>query len=241
MQIKLSKRLETIVEMVPVTGKDSCVADIGTDHGFVPIRLMELEKAGRALAMDVRKGPLLRAQEHVRAFGMQNRIETRLGDGMQKLKAGEADTVVIAGMGGELMLRILKSADPRVLSGIHTFLLSPQSELAVFRHGLEELGLTISEERMLEEDGKYYTIMRVEHGKMHADCEAEYRYGMCLTEDSIPVLKELLGKEERQYREIAKHLNRQEKEGAKARLEEISALLQQIEEAKQKLCSAERS
>ena len=240
MQIKLSKRLETIVEMVPVTGKDSCVADIGTDHGFVPIRLMELEKAGHAIAMDVRKGPLLRAQEHVRSFGMQDRIETRLSDGMQKLKAGEADTVVIAGMGGELMLRILKQAEPAVLSGIQTFLLSPQSELSVFRHGLEELGLAIREERMLEEEGKYYTIMRVEHGSMKADTEAEYRYGMCLTEDSIPVLKELLDKEERQYQEIAGHLSRQEKEGAKARLEEITALLQQIEEARQKLCSAQK-
>lgn len=241
MQIKLSKRLETIVEMVPVTGDDSCVADIGTDHGFVPIRLMELEKAGRALAMDVRKGPLQRAQEHVLTCGMQDRIETRLSDGMQKLQAGEADTVVIAGMGGELMLRILKSADPAVIAGIRTFLLSPQSELAIFRHGLEDIGLAIREERMLEEDGKYYTIMRVEHGKMHADSEAEYRYGMCLTEDSVPVLRELLEKEERQYREIADHLNKQEREGAKARLEEISVLLQQIEEAKQKLCSAERS
>ena len=94
---------------------------------------------------------------------------------------------------------------------------------------------------MLEEDGKYYTIMRVEHGEMHADSEAEYRYGMYLTEDSVPVLRELLEKEERQYREIADHLNKQERKGAKARLEEISVLLQQIEEAKQKLCSAERS
>ena len=70
MQIKLSKRLETIVEMVPVTGDDSCVADIGTDHGFVPIRLMELEKAGRALAMDVRNAFFILSEEEQMIVGL---------------------------------------------------------------------------------------------------------------------------------------------------------------------------
>ena len=84
------------------------MADVGTDHGFVPIRLMETGTVRHVVAMDVRKGPLSRAAEHVREYHMEDRIETRLSDGLQELKAGEADTVIIAGMGGELMLRILR-------------------------------------------------------------------------------------------------------------------------------------
>ena len=234
----LSKRLEQVASMVT---KGDIIADIGTDHGYVPIYLVEKGICPKAYAMDINQGPIESAIKNIENYGLSEKIQAIKSNGLEKLEPEKADTIIIAGMGGELMLRILKSADPAVIAGIRTFLLSPQSELAIFRHGLEDLRLAIREERMLEEDGKYYTIMRVEHGEMHADSEAEYRYGMCLTEDSVPVLRELLEKEERQYREIADHLNKQEREGAKARLEEISVLLQQIEEAKQKLCSAERS
>ena len=103
--MKLSKRLEMIASFVK---PGSRLADIGTDHGYIPIALTERGVILSALAMDVRKGPLERAREHIGEAGLAEQIETRLSDGLEKLKAGEADTVVIAGMGGELEIHILE-------------------------------------------------------------------------------------------------------------------------------------
>lgn len=264
--MKLSKRLEAIVEMAPGcalgegwakeagragdaevaeelgrpgamaapprldTPGSMCVADVGTDHGYVPIRLLQLKKAERAIAMDVRKGPLERAREHIAQFGLEERIETRLSDGLAGLRPGEADTVVIAGMGGELMLRILREGG-HVRDGIRHWILSPQSELKLFRHGLEDLGLSIVREAMVEEDGKYYTVMAVEPGAMHYGDEFRYRYGDCLIRQDSPVLREFLGREAALCREILRQLERQDTPGARARLSEIQGKLLEIEEA----------
>ena len=103
--MKLSKRLETIASFVP---EGSRIADIGTDHGYIPIHLVQEGKAKHASAMDVRKGPLLRAQSHIQEAGLIDAIEVRLSDGLLKLEKDEADCVVIAGMGGELMIPILE-------------------------------------------------------------------------------------------------------------------------------------
>lgn len=225
--MKLSRRLETIAAMAPSCG---CVADVGTDHGFVPIRLLELLKAERAIAMDVRRGPLKRAEEHISQFGLNGRIETRLSDGLLKLEPGEADVVIIAGMGGELMLRILRDGG-HVRDTVGCFILSPQSELSLFRHGLEELGLAIVEETMVEEDGKYYTVMAVKPGTMHYEQEYRYRYGDCLIRQGSGVLAEFLDREKEQYQAILAQLAGQSGEGAKARYLELEKELHEIEEA----------
>lgn len=218
--MKLSNRLETIANMVPEHTKTGCVADVGTDHGFVPVWLIREKRAARALAMDVRKGPLQRAEDHIKQYGLETQIETRLSDGLEKLLTGEADTVVIAGMGGELMLRILRDG-VHVRDSVKSWVLSPQSELSVFRHGLEELGLAIVKETMLEEEGKYYTVMLAEPGEMHYEHEFEYRYGGRLIAEKSPVLLEFLKREKRLYEKIITQLEKQESEGAKARLMEM--------------------
>lgn len=228
--MKLSNRLETIAKMVPEHTRSGCVADIGTDHGFVPVWLVREKRAARALAMDVRKGPLQRAREHVSQYGLDDQIETRLSDGLEKLMPGEADTVVIAGMGGELMLRILRDGD-HVRASVKSWVLSPQSELSAFRHGLEELGLAIRQEIMLEEEGKYYTVMLVEPGQMHYEQEYEYRYGAKLIADRSPVLYEFLKKEKSQYTNIIAQLEIQTGEGAQVRLAELRRAFADMEAA----------
>lgn len=225
--MRLSRRLETIAAMVP---NCTCAADVGTDHGFVPIRLLELKRAKRAIAMDVRKGPLERAREHIAQYGLEGRIETRLSDGLLRLEPGEADVVVIAGMGGELMLRILRDGG-HVRGAVRHWIFSPQSELSVFRHGLEELGIAITEETMVEEDGKYYTVMAAEPGRMHYGEEYRYWYGDCLIRQGSAVLAEFLRREAAQYRDILGHLAGQEGEGAKVRAAQLERELSEIEEA----------
>ena len=112
---KLSKRMQAVAALVQNT---TCLADVGCDHGYVPIYLIQSECIGHAIAMDVNRGPLLRAEEHIREVHLEDYIETRLSDGLTALAPSEADGVVIAGMGGALTKRIL-AEHPEVLSLIH--------------------------------------------------------------------------------------------------------------------------
>ena len=227
--MRLSDRLERIAaKAAEVT--EGYVTDVGTDHGFVPIRLMENGNVKHVVAMDVRKGPLSRAAEHVREYQMEDRIETRLSDGLKELKPGEADTVIIAGMGGELMLRILRDG-AHMHNSVKHYVLSPQSELSVFRHGLEQLELAIVEEQMLMDEGKYYVILHVVPGTMHYEQEYEYRYGADLIRQQDPVLKEFLERELAQGEELLAHLSRTETEGAKKRAESLRQELEETREA----------
>lgn len=227
--MRLSDRLEQIAaQAAKIT--EGYVADIGTDHGFVPIRLIESGKVKHVVAMDVRKGPLSRASEHIREYHMEEQIETRLSDGLKELKPGEADTVIIAGMGGELMLRILRDG-AHVRSSIKHYVLSPQSELSVFRHGVEELGLSIAGEEMLLDEGKYYVILHVVPGTMHYEQEYEYRYGANLIRKKDPVLKEFLERELAQGEELLAHLAKSGTEGASMRAESLKQELEETKEA----------
>ena len=125
----LGARLQKCADFVREGKK---LADIGTDHGHVPVELVRRGTVKRALAMDVRKGPLSRAEESVAMAGLENRIETRLSDGLEKLSPGEAETVVIAGMGGELMIHILEQGR-HMWDSVGQWILSPQSEIPKMR------------------------------------------------------------------------------------------------------------
>lgn len=226
-EMRLSQRLEMVASYVP---RGSRVADVGTDHGYVPIWLVEHGIADHAIALDVRKGPLMRAREHIKQHKLENRIETRLGDGLLELRTGEADTVVISGMGGELMLRILRDGS-HVWDSVSRFILSPQSELEIFRRGLKSMGFAIEEENMLREDGKYYTVMVAVRGSMHYEEEFRYRYGDCLIRGRSPVLRESLDRERQKLLQIKERLALQNTEGAKDRRREVEEELRQVKEA----------
>ena len=136
------------------------LADIGTDHGYVPISLVQRKKIPKAIAMDVNVGPLQRACEHIAECQLEDKIETRLSDGVNKLQVGEADTILIAGMGGELVVRIITEG-MEVCKAAKELVLQPQSELEKVRQFLRENKFKIMDEDMVIEDGKYYPMMRV--------------------------------------------------------------------------------
>ncbi len=225
---RLSKRLSAIVDMVPDEAVTQTVADVGTDHGFVPIRLLLDRRIARAIAMDIRPGPLSRAREHIEQEGLSDVAEVRLSDGLSALREGEAQGVVMAGMGGELMLRILDEGG-KVREGIRWWVFSPQSELSRFRHGLEEMGLGIVRETMLEEDGKYYTVMLAVPGRMHYESEADYRYGALLIDNASPVLREFLKKEEKRINTALRALSSSDKEAASQRYAALEKEKKEIE------------
>lgn len=189
--MKLSKRLEMVASFV---NKGSNLADIGTDHGYIPIILVLRGIVGSAIAMDVKTGPLERAANHVRLFHLEDRIETRLSDGVVQLKAGEADSVVIAGMGGDLVVHILEEGR-HLWDDVSQWVLSPQSELDKVRGYLKEHGFSITREAMVFEEGKYYTVMDVVRGEMGEMSPAEQLYGRYLIQNKDLVLQSFLEKE----------------------------------------------
>lgn len=226
--MQLSKRLSAVAAMVKEAG---CLADIGTDHGYIPIFLIECGKVRQAIAMDVKEGPLKRARQHIEEHGLGRQIETRLSDGVAKLQKGEADTVVIAGMGGLLTIEILKRGSD-ILKDTTELILQPQSEIGLVRRFLQEQAYQITDENMVEEEGKYYPMMRVVHGEMQPWTDVEYLYGKYLLQKKEPNLLSFLEREEQIYESVNAKLREKESPNTKKRGEEIKQKLDWIHEAK---------
>ena len=224
--MQLSQRLSSVASMVTA---GNCLADVGTDHGYVPIYLYERNVIPRAIAMDVNKGPLERATLHIAESGMKEAIETRLSDGLAALKPGEADSVVIAGMGGPLIIRIL-SAYPEVTASLKELILQPQSEIPEVRMWLYEQGYEIVEEHMVFEDGKYYPMFKaVKNSQAEKLTDLEYKFGKLSVLEEKSVLKAYLVREIANKQTILKKLNEENTEKSRNRIEQIAAILTELE------------
>ena len=167
--MELSKRLQAVADLLD---SHEAIADIGCDHGFVSIYLIESKKASRCLAMDVNKGPLERAGEHIRQKRLSTYIETRLSNGAKELRfvkdtSGkmvlEAEAALIAGMGGRLMIQIIEDSLVKFQS-MEEFVLQPQSEISKVREYIRTIGFYIAKEDMVWEEGKYYPMMKLVRG-----------------------------------------------------------------------------
>ncbi len=230
--MQLSKRLQMVVDFVT---KGVRVADVGCDHAYISIYLIEHGIATSTVALDINKGPLMRAGENINKYGYQDRIETRLSDGLKKLKPGEADTIVIAGMGGPLMVKILSDSRESV-EAAKELVLQPQSEIDTLRAYLHNSGFAIVEEAMCKEDGKYYTAMRAikkEEGVDTADAlnPVFLHYGKWLLKEKNPVLQEFLKKEQKKAVSILAALEQTNTEGAQSRKESLKEEITLLENA----------
>ena len=158
----LSDRLKTVEGAV---GKWNTVADIGCDHGYVSISLINDKKAQKVLACDVNEGPLKAAKENIIQAGLEGIIETRLSDGLHKLTIDDGiEALVIAGMGGRLMARILEEGI-EIVKECKQLVLQPQSEGFLVRQWLFGHGFAIDREFMVEDMGKFYWIIDASHGE----------------------------------------------------------------------------
>ena len=180
--------------------------------------------------MDVNNGPLERATLHIAESGMKEAIETRLSDGLAALKPGEADSVVIAGMGGPLIIRIL-SAYPETTESLKELILQPQSEIPEVRIWLYENGYEIVEEHMVFEDGKYYPMFKaVKNPQAEKLSDLEYKFGKLSVLGEKDVLKAYLVREVANKQNILNKLMEENSEKSKGRAEEMKALLAELEE-----------
>ncbi|MDD2980614.1 MAG: class I SAM-dependent methyltransferase [Hespellia sp.] len=199
--MELSVRLRAVADLITEGYR---VADIGTDHGYLPIYLMNQKKSPCVIAMDINEGPLQTAREHIASQTKGNYIETRLSDGLKALHPGECDCIVAAGMGGGLVTNIL--SDHRdVTASLKECILQPQSEIAKVRAFLLMEGFSITKEDMVLDAGKYYPMMKVSVPADFAEpvrekkaltwTETELSYGKLLLEMRHPVLKQFLDRE----------------------------------------------
>ena len=208
------------------------LADVGTDHGYIPIALVQEGKIPSALAMDVNPGPLLRAEQHIKEYQLESMIHTRLSDGVKQLQPAEADSVLIAGMGGALIIKILEEGK-EVLKTVKELILQPQSEIDKVRRYLERAGYVIVKEDMVLEDGKYYPVMKAELGNMHYEQEIFYQFGKLLLEKKHPVLFQYLNFKYLQNKTIMEKMQKMGDmtERRSVRIQELQEEQQLIEDA----------
>lgn len=225
--MELSKRLQAVADLV---SEGQVVADVGTDHGYIPIYLLETKKCKKAIAMDINKGPLLRAKEHIAEHGLEQNIEVKLSDGVKALSVGECDCVVVAGMGGALAVKIMEEGR-EVFKSLREFVLQPQSELAKVRQYLWENGYCVIAEDMVLEDGKFYPMMKVKNGSSNPYTQLELRYGRELLMQKHPILKIFLEKEMQTKEMIRGNLESESGEHIENRKRELQEELLLVKEA----------
>ncbi|MCR4850134.1 MAG: class I SAM-dependent methyltransferase [Lachnospiraceae bacterium] len=180
------------------------VCDVGCDHALIDIALVSEGKCPHALAMDINEGPLKGAGSNVSGEGLSSKITLRLSDGLDRYIKGEADSLIISGMGGPLMQDILgryldticDKNGQKLFDNTCDFkemILSPQSEIEEFRDFLSSAGLRIDDESMVFDEGKYYTIIKaVPDRSIHHLTEAERMFGPVLTTRPDPVFTDYL-------------------------------------------------
>ena len=158
--IQLSPRLRSVADLVPC---NAILADVGTDHGFLPIYLLQRNQIKCAVAADLREGPLSKAKANAEKYGLCDRMDLRLCDGLSAIGPEDADTISIAGMGGETIAQILAAA-PWTKDGKHTLILQPMTSTYDLREFLSEQGYTILFEHLNREDRRIYITMEVSAG-----------------------------------------------------------------------------
>lgn len=225
--VKMSLRLHRVADMIT---PGLSVADIGTDHGYIPIYQVLAGRADYAYACDVAEGPLGRAKDNVALYNVGDRVRTVLSDGLtglRELEGNKPRSIVIAGMGGTLICRILKEGAD-VAGQADELVLSPHSEWYEVRCFLADNGYEIIDEDMLREDGKYYVIIKAVRGDesqsvpidAHFD-EDGLRFGPVLMRKRHPVLIEYIEKELDICAKIKKNLIENGGSGAKEKLVEF--------------------
>ena len=244
--MNLSERMEAVVSLVPENAQ--CVADIGCDHAYVSIVLVERAIAKKVIAMDVRKGPLEIATQNIIRAGYESVIDIRLSNGLEGLSLKEADTVVIAGMGGllitEILSRSMEKLRPADGSKGPVLVLQPQSELYKLRKFLLENQYSITKENVVIDEGKYYTVMmaqteilRSRDGMSYHLCHeydrTDFLYGRYNLLHQNEILKQYLLHEKDTLNDISDELD-----GIKRQLEQNGKELSQrtekrLEEVKQ--------
>ena len=187
----ISKRLELVASFVP---QGAILLDVGSDHAYLPIELVERGKIESAIAGEVVEGPYQSAVKNVEAHGLKEKIQVRLANGLVAFEeADQVSVITIAGMGGRLIARILEEGLDK-LANVERLILQPNNREDDLRIWLQENGFQIVAESILEEAGKFYEILVVETGQMKLSA-SDVRFGPFLSKEVSPVFVQKWQKE----------------------------------------------
>lgn len=208
MKLPISKRLLCCASMVQ---PGSRVADIGTDHGYLGIYLLQSGAARHVIACDLRKDPLENARRNAKLFGVDGAMELRLSDGLEKILPDEVDTVVMAGMGGDLIQKILSQCPWRKREGLQ-FILQPQSAGNVLRRWLCEDGFEIRREEPVQDGHFLYTVMDIRQGEPAPLTPGTEYASPALLASGSPLVGNYLARVENALQETVRGLTNAEKQ-----------------------------
>lgn len=179
-QLALQPRLHLLARLVP----EGCrLTDVGTDHGYLPVALLQQGRIAAAIASDIGAEPLEHARRTAIQYGVDG-MDFRLCAGLSGVAPEETDVIVIAGMGGETIISILQDA-PWTADGRHRLLLQPMTKAAALRHWLADNGYTFTDEHLVEDKGRVYPILCVKGGVFRPLTEAEALCGVLLADDPL--------------------------------------------------------
>lgn len=203
---KLSKRLETVAKYIPNNAR---MADIGSDHAYLPCHMVHKGVTPFAIAGEVAEGPFQSAKNQVESEGLSGRISVRKGDGLEVIEPGEVDCITIAGMGGALIASILEAGKAK-LGNVQRLVLQPNISAVSIRNWLFNNGWGLTAEEILEEDGKIYEILVAEQMDTKASCgmelEKELLFGPFLLKEKNQVFQKKWQAEKANWLKILRNL-----------------------------------
>lgn len=222
----LNKRLAAVAAFVP---PGAVVADVGTDHALLPVYLVRSGTCPRAIATELNEGPYRHAFANIFRHGLEERISLRRGDGLAPISPGEAEVIVLAGMGGRSIVRIL-SAAPEVLGAARRLILQPMTDAGELRSWLVSNGWRLVDEDLVEEEGHFYPVIVAEHGKGDVGDPFLLEVGPRLLEKRHPLLPFYLERLKAGYEKVLGALTCSCRPQALAKAQEIIKKVKWLEE-----------
>ena len=222
-QLQLQPRLQLLADMVPAGVR---LADIGTDHGYLPVWLLQQGRIGLAIASDISPDPLEHARQSAQEYGVDG-IDFRLCGGLDGIRPEEVDMIVIAGMGGETIIQILKGA-PWTKSGNHSLLLQPMTKTELLRDWLVDNGYRFMRERLVWDKDILYPIMEVCGGEQAKLTALQRTVGVVMSHD--PLYPEYLAQH---IARLQRAINGMMQSGSKKNHEKAEALTDILRELEQ--------
>lgn len=227
--MELSLRLKVIASMVD---KCECVADIGTDHGYIPIDLIKNNVCNKAIASDINKGPVEKVKFNVRIEDLEDKIHCRLGGGLTTINKGEVQGIVIAGMGGNLIRDIIEER-LNIFKELKFAVLQPVQNPEVLREYIYKNGYKIIDEELCIDDNRFYEIIKIRYANEVEEVDdIYYEIGKKLIDSKHPLVKEFIEYKINRYSEIHNNI-KDNTESARRRKNELKDKIKRLEELKQ--------
>ena len=224
----ISKRLELVASFVP---QGAILLDVGSDHAYLPIDLVERGQIKSAIAGEVVEGPYQSAVKNVEAHDLKEKIQVRLANGLAAFEeADQVSVITIAGMGGRLIATILEDGLDK-LATVERLILQPNNREDELRSWLQEHGFQIIAESILEEAGKFYEIIVTEAGEMNLSA-TDVRFGPFLSKEVSPIFIQKWQKEVSKLEFALSQIPEKNQEERQVLADKIQAIKEVLHESK---------